>query len=311
MTIQQLYYVLEVARTGSLNRAAKELFVSQSCISVSIRKLEQELGFPIFVRSANGAYPTEKGQRLIGQAGTIMASLEQISKESDRQTGQETSAIFRLLHMRYLPSYYAFARLCSEYENADFFQFSFQGISSHNPEDAIELVNRNACDCIAYCGLLSPQFLAHCKRLKVTYLELSPNVPFVLNLGIHHPLLKEGIPDCADSVLPLLKQYPYISYGSSVSTLFHQQTLPDCVEPNRMIHISSMSLRTDLVSHTNAFSISLPHKHPNDGVVSIPFLSGDRFTIGVLYSQIRGLGPIGQRYAELFKEELAFLSQFS
>lgn len=45
MTIQQLYYVLEVARTGSLNRAAKELFVSQFCISVSIRKLEEELGF--------------------------------------------------------------------------------------------------------------------------------------------------------------------------------------------------------------------------------------------------------------------------
>lgn len=29
------------------------------------------------------------------------------------------------------------------------------------PEDAVELVNRNACDCIAYSGLLSPKFLMH------------------------------------------------------------------------------------------------------------------------------------------------------
>lgn len=42
-----------------------------------------------------------------------------------------------------------------------------------------------------------------------------------------------------------------------------------------MIHISSMSLRTDLVSHTNAFSISLPHNPPNDGVISIPFFLGN------------------------------------
>lgn len=48
MTIQQLQYVLEIARCGSASRAAKNLFLSQPNLSSAIKNLEQELGFPIF-----------------------------------------------------------------------------------------------------------------------------------------------------------------------------------------------------------------------------------------------------------------------
>ena len=52
MTLLQLKYFLEAARTGSFTMAAKNLFVAQSSLSYAIHELEHELGVPLFVGSA-------------------------------------------------------------------------------------------------------------------------------------------------------------------------------------------------------------------------------------------------------------------
>ena len=54
MTINQLRYVVEVAKASSINRAAANLFVSQSVVSTAITSLEKEIGHIIFVRSNRG-----------------------------------------------------------------------------------------------------------------------------------------------------------------------------------------------------------------------------------------------------------------
>ena len=48
MTLQQLKYALTIARSGSINEAAKQLFISQPSLSETIRELESEVGFDIF-----------------------------------------------------------------------------------------------------------------------------------------------------------------------------------------------------------------------------------------------------------------------
>ena len=44
MTFQQLTYVVEISKCGSINKAAHKLFLSQSGISTAVRELEEELG---------------------------------------------------------------------------------------------------------------------------------------------------------------------------------------------------------------------------------------------------------------------------
>ena len=61
MTIQQCKYVLEIAKAGSFSEAAKQLFIAQSSLSISIKSLEQELNIRIFERSGNGVYLTDDG----------------------------------------------------------------------------------------------------------------------------------------------------------------------------------------------------------------------------------------------------------
>ena len=54
MTLQQLRYAIEIADSGSMNEAAKKLFISQPSLSGAVKELESELGFEIFLRSNRG-----------------------------------------------------------------------------------------------------------------------------------------------------------------------------------------------------------------------------------------------------------------
>lgn len=62
MTFQQLEYVVEISKCGSINKAAQKLFLSQSGISTAVRELEQELGIRIFARSNRGVEFTQEGK---------------------------------------------------------------------------------------------------------------------------------------------------------------------------------------------------------------------------------------------------------
>jgi len=51
MTLTQLRYVITIADTGSMNEAAKALFISQPSLSQAVKELETEIGVELFKRS--------------------------------------------------------------------------------------------------------------------------------------------------------------------------------------------------------------------------------------------------------------------
>ena len=55
----------EVAKYGSISKAAEYGYTSQPAVSKAIKKLESELGVQLFIRSLNGVELTEKGQELL------------------------------------------------------------------------------------------------------------------------------------------------------------------------------------------------------------------------------------------------------
>ena len=61
MTLQQLHYILTIAETGSMNKAAELLYVSQPNLTSTVRELEKEFGFAVFHRSGRGVTPTRDG----------------------------------------------------------------------------------------------------------------------------------------------------------------------------------------------------------------------------------------------------------
>ncbi|MEN2259463.1 LysR family transcriptional regulator [Paraclostridium benzoelyticum] len=62
MQINQLRYFIEVARTGSMNQAASNLFISQPNLSKAIVNLEEEFKIKIFDRTNRGVKLTKEGK---------------------------------------------------------------------------------------------------------------------------------------------------------------------------------------------------------------------------------------------------------
>ena len=71
MTLQQLRYVIAVADHGSMNEAAKALFISQPSLSGAVKELEKELGFELFLRTSRGIVVTPDGEEFLGYARQV------------------------------------------------------------------------------------------------------------------------------------------------------------------------------------------------------------------------------------------------
>jgi len=91
MTLTQLRYIVAVARAKHFGRAAEACFVSQPTLSVSIKKLEEELGVRIFERGANEVSVTPLGDEIVRQAQSVIeqaAGIKEIAKRhKDPLTG--------------------------------------------------------------------------------------------------------------------------------------------------------------------------------------------------------------------------------
>lgn len=78
MNYKHLRYFWAVGRSGNLTRAAEQLFVSQSALSVQIRKLEQWLGVDLFERQGKGMVLTEAGRIALDHAEAIFKAGDEL-----------------------------------------------------------------------------------------------------------------------------------------------------------------------------------------------------------------------------------------
>ena len=72
MTLTELRYIVTLAREKHFGRAAERCHVSQPTLSVAVKKLEDELGVPLFERSKSSIRVTETGIRIVEQAQRVL-----------------------------------------------------------------------------------------------------------------------------------------------------------------------------------------------------------------------------------------------
>ena len=101
MTFQQLTYVVEVSKCGSINKAAHKLFLSQSGISTAVRELEQELGIQFFTRSNRGVEFTPEGREFLGYAVSLLEQKQRIQELYKEDRSATVPAHFNVSSQRY------------------------------------------------------------------------------------------------------------------------------------------------------------------------------------------------------------------
>jgi LysR family hydrogen peroxide-inducible transcriptional activator len=78
MTLNELRFIVAVARERNFRRAAEKAFISQPALSLAVQKLEEELGLKIFERGKNEVTPTPAGVAIIEQAQRVLEEAERI-----------------------------------------------------------------------------------------------------------------------------------------------------------------------------------------------------------------------------------------
>lgn len=78
MNILHMKYAVEVARVGSLNKAAETLLIAAPNVSRSIKELEADIGISIFERTKKGMELTPEGEEFINYAKGILNQIDEV-----------------------------------------------------------------------------------------------------------------------------------------------------------------------------------------------------------------------------------------
>lgn len=78
VNLMHLKYAVEVAETGSINKAAEKLYIGQPNLSRAIKELEASLGIAVFERYPKGMIPTAEGETFLKYAKTILKQVDEV-----------------------------------------------------------------------------------------------------------------------------------------------------------------------------------------------------------------------------------------
>lgn len=292
MTFQQLQYLLAINRTGSVSQAAKELFVTQSSVSIALASLESELNCRIFVRSTQGLTLTPEGRQVIGHAQRIVESHRLLTTSA-----KPSKPHLRIGIIEYAPARSAFLRLMDEYRGRSDISFTACNIANYTNR-----LVRGEIDLAVNLSFsqYDDKQLEEAKRLKLSCRKLT-SIPASICIGKGHrlfdkPDLKpedfagERLLDAAGR--PVSRQGLLMAY------------VP--IDQENILECNNLHLSHALKTEGHVFSIThMRDKKTREqqGFRYIP-IPGLRYSLFVYTDAVRALSPEAERYLELLQEEI-------
>ena len=89
MNLLQLAYFQEVAKNQSITQAAKVLNISQSALSIMMKKLETEIGYPLFTKQGRNIVISPYGEKVLYYSYILLHEMEDIQREFTELRGEE------------------------------------------------------------------------------------------------------------------------------------------------------------------------------------------------------------------------------
>lgn len=90
MRLENIEYILEIARLGSISAASKKLWIGTTSLSALLRSVESELGAKIFVRTPKGLTLTDEGKELLPQLEQIWKEYQKLLEMAEDPTDNKT-----------------------------------------------------------------------------------------------------------------------------------------------------------------------------------------------------------------------------
>ena len=273
MTLQQLNYIITISETGSFNKAADRLYVSQPSLTSAVKELEKEIGILIFNRSGKGVTLTAEGLNFLPYARQVYSQYQNLLDVYSKQGKRKRQ--FAVSTQHYSFAVKAFVELTKTFDVAEY-EFA---IRETRTKDVMDDVASSRSE----IGIL---YLNDFNRRAILKLLSSANLQFTplircdayVYLWKGHPLAGAASISFAD-----LAPYPCVSFEQGDNSNFYlsEEILP-----------------------TNDYPRGIICEELNGGdYVAVPYQDADGsagqvMEIGYITRKNSILSPVGERYIE-------------
>ncbi|MDQ0086882.1 DNA-binding transcriptional LysR family regulator [Paenibacillus anaericanus] len=291
MTLQQLKYVIEVASRGSINEAAKRLFISQPSLSNAIRDLEEELHITIFER-------TNKGISLSMEGAEFLSYARQVAEQAELLEGRYMNAKPSPQHFSVSTQHYAFAvnafvNLVREY-GQDEYELALHETKTY---DIIEDVKTMRSEIgILYLNEFNAKVINKLlQSAQLRFQSLFTAKPHVF-ISTNNPLARQSIVTLDD-----LQQYPYLSFEQGEYNSFHfSEEILSTLSHKKSIRVNDRATLFNLLIGLNGYTIST-------GVLSADLNGNEIIPVPLECDEVINVGWISRKNIALSKLALAYV----
>ena len=300
MTLQQLKYVIEVARSRSISKAAQNLFISQPSLSNALKEVEKEMGITIFSRTNKGIMITSEGSEFLGYARQVVEQAELLENRYSN-TQQAPQQHFSVSAQHYAFAVSAFVRLLKEY-NREEYEFTLRETKTYEIIDDVK--NLRSEIGILYVNEFNKKVIHKFLREgNLMFHELFEAKPHVF-ISSRNPLVKQDYVTLSD-----LHTFPYLSFeqGDYNSFYFSEEILSTLSRPKN-IRVSDRATLFNLLIGLNGYTIStgvISHELNSEDIVAVPLKVDERITIGYITHKNVPNSTLANIYIQYLKETIA------
>ena len=295
MTLQQLKYALTIADCGSMNEAAKQLFISQPSLSETMKELETEIGLDIFLRSNRGIVITPEGEEFLGYARQVT---EQFGLLQSKYIDKKVKEKFSVSKQHYTFAVKAFVETVKQIGME---QYEF-AVHETTTISVIENVKNFKSEIgVLYENDFNEKVLNKMfKENGLEFVELFSCDTFVY-LWSGHPLAKQDV-----ITMEELDEYPCLSFDQGKNnSLYLAEEMKSTYEYRRLIKANDRATLLNLMIGLNAYTlcsgIICEDLNGND-YKAVPLKETEKMRIGYIKRKGAKVSHIGELYIEELKK---------
>jgi DNA-binding transcriptional LysR family regulator len=295
MTLQQLKYALTIADCGSMNEAAKQLFISQPSLSETMKELETEIGLDIFLRSNRGIVITPEGEEFLGYARQVT---EQFGLLQSKYIDKKVKEKFSVSTQHYTFAVKAFVETVKQIGME---QYEF-AVHETTTISVIENVKNFRSEIgVLYLNDFNEKVLNKMfKENGLEFVELFSCDTFVY-LWSGHPLAKQDV-----ITMEELDEYPCLSFDQGKNnSLYLAEEMKSTYEYRRLIKANDRATLLNLMIGLNAYTlcsgIICEDLNGND-YKAVPLKETEKMRIGYIKRKGAKVSHIGELYIEELKK---------
>ncbi len=297
MTLQQLRYMILVAECGSINEAAKKLFITQPSLSGAIKELEEEIGMDLFFRSNRGITITPDGEEFLSYARQVA---DQYQLLTDKFIEKKTKKKFSVSMQHYSFAVEAFVQLvkCVGMEEYEF------AIHETKTYEVIENVHNSKSELgVLYLSEFNEKVLQKILRENgLQFVELFECDTYVY-LWNGHPLAKRDVISMKD-----LEEYPCLTFEQGWhNSFYYSEEVKSTYEYKRLIKIDDRATVLNLMVGLNGYTLCsgiINEELNGDEHRAIPLLESEKMRIGYIKKKGTMISHLGNLYIEKLMESI-------